>query len=76
FQLSVTYWLAFGDVAGIDHERVKLQALAGSFIIMPILFLIAVQLVKPANRASADGIRAWLEEYPSSNLEVFLNDMR
>lgn len=64
FQLGVTYWLGFGDHPEIDHDRVQLQALTGTFIILPILALMAVQLVKPSNRATADEIRLWREQYP------------
>jgi uncharacterized membrane protein len=52
FQLGVTYWLAFGDQPEIDHPRLQLQALTGTFIVAPIFVLAAIQMVKPANRVS------------------------
>lgn len=67
FQLGVTYWLAYGGEVLPDQERLKLQALTGSFIIAPILVLAAAQLVKPFNRVSGDDIREHISTYPSGS---------
>jgi uncharacterized membrane protein len=64
FQLGVTYWLGYGGEVLPDQERVKLQALTGSFIIAPILVLATAQLVKPFNRVSGDDIRERISTYP------------
>jgi uncharacterized membrane protein len=64
FQLGVTYLLAFENNPAIDHERLKLQALTGSFIIAPVLVLAALQLVKPANRVAREELCAWVREHP------------
>jgi len=64
FQLGVTYCLAYGGEALPDPDRLKLQALTGSFIIAPILVLAAVQLVKPSNRVHGDDIREQIGTYP------------
>lgn len=50
FQLGVTYWVAFSGQPGLDAARVQLQAVAGTYVLAPILVLAAMQLVKPSNR--------------------------
>ncbi|MGZ8243273.1 carotenoid biosynthesis protein [Methylomagnum sp.] len=50
FQLGVTYWVAFSGQPGLDAARVQLQAVAGTYILAPILLLAAMQLAKPSNR--------------------------
>lgn len=69
FQLGVTYYLALGNNPAVDHERLKLQTLTGSFIIAPILVLAAIQLVKPANRVNREELNAWLQEYPCRQIQ-------
>jgi uncharacterized membrane protein len=64
FQLGVTYWLAYGGETLPDQDRLRLQALTGSFIIAPILALAAVQLVKPSNRIHEDDVRERIGTYP------------
>jgi len=64
FQLGVTYWLAYGGEAVPDQDRLKLQALTGSFIVAPILVLALVQLVKPSNRIEDADIRERVGAYP------------
>jgi putative membrane protein len=64
FQLGVTYCLALGDDLAIDHERLKLQAITGTFIIAPILALAAFQPLKRANRVSHEDLNVWFSEYP------------
>ena len=50
FQLGITYWIAQSPQDGIDHERVTLQAVTGTYILAPILLLAVMQLLKPSNR--------------------------
>lgn len=54
FQLGVTYWVAFSGQPGLDAARVRLQAVAGTYVLAPILVLAAMQLVKPSNRVQPE----------------------
>ncbi len=64
FQLGVTYWLAYVGDAFPDQDRLKLQALTGSFIIAPVLVLAVMQLLKPCNRIHGDDIRERIGTHP------------
>ncbi|CAI8911587.1 carotenoid biosynthesis protein [Methylocaldum szegediense] len=64
FQLGVTYWLAYGGEPIPDQDRLKLQALTGSFIIAPILVLAVMQLLKPSNRVHGDDVREQISTHP------------
>jgi len=70
FQLGVTYWLGYGVEVLPDPDRLKLQALTGSFIIAPILVLAAVQLVKPSNRVNSADIRDRVVTYPPTRPSI------
>lgn len=54
FQLGVTYWVAFSGQPGLDAARAQLQAVAGTYVLAPILVLAAMQLVKPSNRVQPE----------------------
>lgn len=79
FNLVVTYWLGWGNViepetrtmgeANLIHT-VQLQALCGTFIVVPILLLAAGHILRPSSRAHPDDVAAWLEEYPNAKLSV------
>ena len=50
FQLGVTWLIALEHPEGLDAEKTLLQAVTGSYLIAPILFLAWIQVLKPSNR--------------------------
>lgn len=79
FNLAITFWLGWGGViepeaktmgeANLMHT-VQLQAITGTFIVLPILLLAAGHLLRPASRALPEDLEIWLEEYPSAKLKA------
>lgn len=68
FQLGVTYWLGWNDDPDLDHAQVQTQAIAGTFIVAPIVLLAALQVFKHSNRARAEEIELWLRDFPCPKL--------
>lgn len=50
FQLGVTYWVAWNGPPECDTEMVQLQAVTGTYTVLPILILAILQMLKPSNR--------------------------
>lgn len=74
FMLGITYYLAWAEGSGVeDRPRVQLQALTGTFLILPILVFALLQRFKPANMAREDDVRTWLAEYPNDKLRARLD---
>jgi uncharacterized membrane protein len=63
WQLGVTYWLAFFAETDLDPERIRLQAVTGTFIVLPVLAFMAVHLVKPSNRVAGEAWRDRVLDY-------------
>lgn len=77
FQLGVTAWLGWGydlaDVAGDKlawQKGLRLQFLAGCFIVAPILILAGLQLVRVNREPDAVMLDQWLDEYPCPPLQA------
>ena len=73
FMLAITYYLGYGDHPEIDHPRVQLQALTGTFLMTPIFLLAVLQRFKHANMAREEDVRMWLAEYPCPKLKAKLD---
>ncbi len=76
FQLGVTAWLGWGyDLSLVAGDKtawqngLRLQFLAGCFVIAPILILAATQLVRVNREPEAAVLDQWLQEYPCAALK-------
>lgn len=80
FQLGVTAWLGWGydlaDVAGDKaawQKGLRLQFLAGCFVVAPVLVLAAAQLARINREADPALVDQWLDEYPCPALHARRN---